>query len=100
MLILADVPDTADAQFWEHTGGSDASMNFVLWPAHVGPKHVTVRISTRALSDYDGEKFEIDSGKVNAALKRHRDLIQRLAQSKYRQGDNVVTLDVGDFHKG
>jgi Protein of unknown function (DUF1488) len=100
MLILADVPDAADAQFWEHTSRSDASMDFVRWPADVGSKHIIVRISTRALSDHDGEKFEIDTGKVKAALERHRDFIQRLARSKYKQGDNVVTLDVGDFRLG
>jgi hypothetical protein len=105
MLILRSVPDTTDNQFWEHTADNQfwehvsagKSMNFVVWPANVGSKFVRVRVSTAALSEYDGENFGIDSAKTKAALERHRELIQQLARSKYRRGDSEVTLDVGDF---
>jgi Protein of unknown function (DUF1488) len=99
MLTLHNVPNLVDNQFWEHVRhvSGDRTMNYVLWPADVGSAHVNVRISTTALSEYDGRQFAIDIEKVEAALARHRELIQQLAQSKYRQGDSVVTLDIGDF---
>jgi hypothetical protein len=98
MLTLRVVPDTTTANFWDHASdGSDRSLNFVLWPADVGADFVRVRISTMALGDYDGKSLGIYSGDVRAALERHRDLIQRLAQSKYRPGDAVMMLDIGDF---
>ena len=96
MLRLRDIPNTTDNQFWEHVSAGK-SMNFVVWPADVGSKFVRVRISTAALSEYDGENFAINAAKTRAALKRHRELIQQLALSKYRQGNSDVTLDVGDF---
>ena len=89
MLILREVPEITDDRFWEHGSGG----NFVLWLADVGSRLVTVRISTAALSEYDGERFAIDTEKTEAALKRHRDLIQSLAQAKYVEGDSVVTID-------
>lgn len=96
MLALRDVPDTADNQFWEHVNDGK-SMNFVVWPADAGPNFVRVRISTAALSDYDGDNFGIDTAKTRSALERHRELIQQLAQKKYHVGDSDVTLDIGDF---
>jgi hypothetical protein len=96
MLTLRSIPDTTDAQFWEHESGGK-SMNYIVWPADVDSKLVRVRISTTALSEYDGENFAIDVAKTKTALERHRPLIQQLAQSKYRDGDTDVTLDVGDF---
>jgi hypothetical protein len=93
MLTLHNVPNLVDNQFWERVSGE----NYVLWPADVGSVNVNVRISTTTLSEYDGKQFTIDIEKVEAALARHRELIQQLAQSKYRQGDSVVTLDIGDF---
>lgn len=96
MLTMQSVPDTTDNQFWEHVSGGK-SMNFVVWPADVGSKLVRVRISSAALSEYDGENFGIDSAKTKAALERHHELIQQLARSKFRQGDSEVTLDIGDF---
>jgi len=50
-----------------------------------------------ALGDYDGRPLGIHSGEVEDALTRNRELIQQLAQAKYRDGDTVVTLDVEDF---
>jgi Protein of unknown function (DUF1488) len=96
MLTLHKVPNLVDNQFWEHVSG-DRTMNYVLWPADVGSAHVNVRISTTALSEYDGGQFTIDIEKIEAALARHRELIQQLARSKYRQGDSVVTLDNRDL---
>lgn len=96
MLTLRGVPDTTDNQFWDHVS-SGKSMNFVIWPADLGDKFVRVKISTTALSEYDGESFGIDAEKIKAALERHRELIQQLAQSKYQRGTSNVTLDVGDF---
>jgi len=96
MLTLRSIPDPTDNQFWGHVSGGK-STNFIVWPADVGSKFVRVRISTRALSEYDGESFGIDSAKTRAALARRRATIQQLARSKYRQGDSDVTLDVGDF---
>jgi hypothetical protein len=49
------------------------------------------------LSEYDGVPFYIDTAKARKALGRHRELIQRLAASKYKDGDSVVTLDARDF---
>jgi hypothetical protein len=69
-------------------------MNFILWPADVGPKLIRVRVGLIALGGYDGLSLGIHSGEVEAALTRNRDLIQQLAQ---RDGDTEVTLDVGDF---
>jgi hypothetical protein len=99
MLTLRDVPETTSADFWDHVNGSDdRSMNFVVWPADAGRQLVRVRISTLALGEYDGKSLGIHTGNVRAALERHRDLIQRLAQAKYgQQPVAVVTLDVGDF---
>jgi hypothetical protein len=50
-----------------------------------------------ALGDYDGHPLGINTGEIEAALVRHRDLIQQLAQAKYQSGNSEVTLDVGDF---
>jgi hypothetical protein len=62
-----------------------------------GAKLVRVRIGVMALGDYDGHALGIRSEEIEAALTRHRDLIQQLAQAKYRESDDEVTLDVGDF---
>ena len=50
-----------------------------------------------ALGDYDGHALGINNKEIKAALTRHRDLIQQLAQAKYRAGDDAVALDVGGF---
>ena len=98
MLILRDVPDPKNADFWDHqSGGGDRSMNIIVWPADDGAKLVRVRVGLMALGDYDGHPLGINSGDIEAALTRHRDLIQQLAQAKHRAGDDAVTLDVGEF---
>ena len=93
MLILRNVPDTMDnySWFWE-PASKGKSMNFVVWPADIGSQLVRVKISTAALSEYDGKNFGIDTAKTRAALERHRELIQKLAQSKYRQGETDVNF--------
>jgi len=91
MLVLRNVPDTTDAQFWDHSGP------YVRWPADLRHDLVVVRISTVGLSEYSGEPFAIDTAKTKAALVRHRDLIQRLAVAKRKAGDSVVTLEASDF---
>jgi hypothetical protein len=98
VLTLRDIPNPRNADFWDHERrDGDHSLNFILWPADVGPKLVRVRIGLMALGDYDGHALGIHSGEVEAALTRHRDLIQQLAQAEYRDGNDEVTLDVGDF---
>jgi hypothetical protein len=98
MLILRDVPNPRNVDFWDHEGGDgDRSMNIILWPADDGPKLVRVRIGLMALGDYDAYPLGINNEEVEDALKRHRDLIQQLARAKYRASDDEVTLDVGDF---
>jgi hypothetical protein len=54
-------------------------------------------VGLRALGEYEGRALGIHSGEVEAALSRNRDLIQQLARAKYRDSDDQVTLDVGDF---
>jgi hypothetical protein len=93
MLTLRNLPDLTDNQYWEHAGNG----NFVLWPADDGDQHVVVRISTTALSKYDGDPFTIDIEKTTAALERQRGVVQQRARSKDRRGEGVITLDVGDF---
>jgi hypothetical protein len=98
MLILRDVPNPRNVDFWDHkSGDSDHGMNFIVWPADHGAKLVRVRVGLMALGDYDGEPLGINNEKIEAALSRHRDLIQKLAQAKYKAGDDEVTLDTGDF---
>lgn len=98
MLILRDIPNPRNAGFWDHLGGDgDRSMNVIVWPADDGPKLVRVRVGLMALGDYDGRPLGINCAEIEAALARYRDLIQQLAQAKYRDGDLEVTLDVGDF---
>jgi hypothetical protein len=91
MLKLRGVPDTTKADFWDHGGGGE-SVHYLLWPANVGTVLlVTVRVPAVALD------VGIDSGKARAALQQHRDLIELRAQERYRPGDEVVTLEVGDL---
>jgi hypothetical protein len=98
MLILRDVPNPRKPGFWDHQSGDDnRSANIIIWPADDGAKQVDVRIGLKALGDYDGHPLGISSKEIEAALTKHRDLIQQLAQAKYRPGDGEVTLDVGDF---
>jgi hypothetical protein len=98
MLILRDVLNPRNVNFWERqSGDGDRSMNIIVWPADDGAKLVRVRIGLMALGDYDGHPLGINSGEIAAALTRQRELIQQLAQAKYRPGDDEVTLSVGDF---
>jgi hypothetical protein len=90
MFTLRAVPETTQAGFWEY-GSDDQSIYFIRWPADVGSERVDVKVSALALN------FGIDTAKAKAALERHRHLIERMAQSKYRPDDKVVTLDVADF---
>jgi hypothetical protein len=91
MLKLGNVPDMSQADFWDHGGGRNESVHYVLWPANVGSILVTVRIPASALN------VGIDTGNAKAALERHRGLIERRAQERYRPGDEVVTLQVADL---
>jgi hypothetical protein len=93
MLILRDVPDPGNEDFWDYQGGS---RRFIVWPAEDGRKLVRVRVGVTALGEYDGHPLGINNVEIKAALTRQHDLIQQLAQAKYRDGDEV-TLDVGDF---
>jgi hypothetical protein len=98
MLTLRNVPNLRDANVWEHPSGDGGdSANVIRWPADDGNKLVLVRVGVMALGDYDAYGLGINSAEVEDALTRHRDLIQQLAQAKYRAGDEQVTLDVGDF---
>ena len=63
VLVLRNVPDTTDVQFWDHRGPDDQGIHYVRWPADLGPHQVVVRISTVALSGYSGEPFAIDTAK-------------------------------------
>jgi hypothetical protein len=70
MLKLRGIPDTTQADFWDH-GGRGESVHYILWPANVGTVLlVTVRVPAVALN------VGIDSGKARAALEQHRDLIE------------------------
>jgi hypothetical protein len=60
MLTLFGFPNTANADFWDHGGDGDKSINYVVWPADDGPKRVRIRISTLALGDYNGTPFGIE----------------------------------------
>jgi hypothetical protein len=98
MLILRDVPDPRNLDFWKHQNGDvGRSANVIIWPADDGSKFVRVRVGLMALGDYDGSPLGINNDAIEAALIRHRDLIQELAQVKYRVGDDDVILDVDDF---
>jgi hypothetical protein len=93
MLTLRDPPNPRNEISWDYTGGT-----FIVWPADYGLNHVRVKIGVAALSDYiGGDGVGMLNGEIEAALVQHRDLIQRLAQAKYRRGSSAVTLDVGDF---
>ena len=97
MLTLVGYPNTANADTWDHGGDGDKSIYYLVWPADDGPKRVRIRISARAFGDYCSDPFGVDIAKAAHALVRHRDLIQQLAQAKYRPGDSIITLDIGDF---
>ena len=97
LLTLVGYPNTANADTWDHGGDGDNSIYYLVWPAEDGPKRVRIRISARALGDYCSDPFGVDIGKAVHALVRHRDLIQQLARAKYRPGDSIITLDIGDF---
>ena len=97
MLTLVGYPNTANADTWDHGGDGDKSIYYLVWPADDGPKPVRIRISARAFGDYCNDPLSVDIGKAAHALVRHRDLIQQLARAKYRPGDSIITLDIGDF---
>jgi hypothetical protein len=63
MLVLRNVPDPRNADFWDHSSGDDGgSMNIIVWPADDGSKLVHVRAGLMALGDYDGKPLGIHSG--------------------------------------
>jgi hypothetical protein len=97
MLTLGTVPNTTEEQFLDYVD----NQIFIQWPARDGDRHVIVKINTRELSDYNGSTggstFWINSAETKKALELHREFIQTQVRSKYRQGDKVVTLDVGDM---
>ena len=96
MLILYDTPNTANEDCWEHQEVDGLRItSFVRWPGDNGGKSVKVLVNVSALGDRVGEN--IGTRHAQTALLTHRDLILKLAQAKYRKGDAVVTLDVGDF---
>jgi hypothetical protein len=98
MLILRDIPNLKNEDSWaRQRRDGDRSVIIFVWPADDGAKFVRVRVGVMALGDYDGHPLGINDVEIEAALVRHRDLIQRLAQDKHRAGDDEVTLDVGDF---
>ena len=90
MLILRDMPNPRDESAWEHKSGPSIGQNtnFFVWPADDGPKYIPVKINVTALSDYiGGDGLLGHSGRAETALTKHCQLIQRLAQLKYRDGD-------------
>jgi len=87
----------SDAQATEAGGGTDKSVCYAIWPATHNDRGVKVRISTRELSDVDGEKFGVDGKKIRDALLRNRDRLQARARDKFVAGTEVVTIDVGDL---
>lgn len=96
MLILRDIPNTANEDCWEHREVDGLRIkSFVRWPGDNSGKSVKVLVNVSALGDRVGEN--IGPRHARTALQAHRDLILKLAQAKYRKGDVVVTLDVGDF---
>ena len=100
MLALQDFPfQYYDAQATEGGDKGSSSLCYAVWPALLGEDYVKVLISTKELSDYDGDKFGIDGKKVRDALLRHRDLIQARARERHVPGTATVTLDVGDLRQ-
>lgn len=94
---LSGAPHTADAQYRSAGRASEKSVEFVVWPAHVGNVSVIVRISTRELSDLSGVEFGINSAKINEALQKYRDYLERRANDVLTTGAREVVLDVGSL---
>jgi hypothetical protein len=97
MLILRDVPNPTNQDFWETQGIEGMTKTFFRWPADDGSNFVLVRISRDAFNQATGQNLGIRNEEVRAALLSYRDLIQDLARAKRQSGDTAVTLDVGDF---
>jgi hypothetical protein len=97
MLELQILPDELDETYLEYLGKGIGAQYCVRWPANDGEKSARVVVIVSALSDYEGGALGMDPHKIKAALDRNRDQIEKLARDKMKAGDNVVTLDVGDF---
>jgi hypothetical protein len=91
---LGGVPNAVDAAFYSAGRGGEHSMHFVIWPAHVGEKHINVRISTQELSRISGDRFEVDSEKITPALRTHRAKIEQRANEMLTPGATEITLDL------
>jgi hypothetical protein len=92
-FVLRDVPNTIIEDFWKYIG----NRRYLVWPADAGTGFARVLVGVDALGEYDGNDIGVDSTKAKAALEKHRDVIQRLAQSKFREGVADVVLEVDDF---
>jgi hypothetical protein len=97
MLALQNLPDELDETYLEYFGKGIGAQLCVRWPANDGEKSARVVVIASALGDYEGSAPGMDPHKIKAALERNRDLIEKLARDKIKPGDNIVTLDVGDF---
>jgi hypothetical protein len=97
MLELQILPDELDETYLEYFGKGIGAQFCVRWPANNGEKSARVVVIVSALGEYEGSALGMDPHKIKAALERNRDLIEKLARDKIKAGDNVVTLDVGDF---
>ena len=95
---LGGVPNTADASFLSSGRDHEASTTFVVWPAREGARLISVRISTRELSDLADVPFGIDNTKINAALRAHRAYLERRANEELADGASEVVLDVGSLY--
>jgi hypothetical protein len=72
-----------------------------VWPADREDHVIRIKIYTDDLFQLSGGRHSsIDLDLIKADLNRHRDVIQELARAKYRFGDTIVTLDLGELTKG
>ena len=96
---LGGAPNYADVDFQSDGRDGDRSTHFALWPAHVGDKQVNVRIGTRELARISGDNFEINSVKISAALKTHRERIERCANEKLKLTPEAteITIDLNEL---
>jgi hypothetical protein len=91
-----DVPNPVCPKHLSFQRGFEKSLLFIEWPVDARGRQVKVRISIMELSDLNGQGV-CDSEAIMAALRRHRDHIERRANALYVVGADEVVLDIGSL---
>ncbi len=96
---LGGAPNYADVGFQSDGRDGEQSTHFVIWPGHVGEKQINVRISTAELARISRDNFEINSVKISAALRTHRERIEQRANAKLKMTPDAteITLDLNEL---